>query len=176
MYFYRNTHCTLCRLQWGSNNSKVDLEKLKSHLTALRIKGTAAALKTMRAHHAQLPYEVSLQAGVWMTTVFTAELLRDTGDRFVKSLLETSPVEGVSAVKLQADDVPAMNAAFELLIDLKLPDYVETSEYLDIVQTLVHCHAWDAIEALNVSLDIDSYYQLGLLVGCIKTMRPSPPA
>ena len=107
--------------------------------------------------------------------MLTAELLRDTGDRFVKSLLKTPPGEAVCFVKLQAAEVPALKAAFELLIDLKLPDCVETSEYLDIVQTLVHCHAWDAIEALNVSLDIDSYCQLGLLVGCIKTMRPSPP-
>jgi len=83
--------------------------------------------------------------------VFTTDLLCDTGQRFVQSLLENPPPKGGTAIKLDAADVPAA-AAVMCLMALSAPNDISLAKLADVVRAAEFINARGALNALAAAL------------------------
>ena len=95
---------------------------------------------------------VTVQAGKQNVQIFAGSLLQNTGERFLKPLLQTPDVHGCATVLLQESSVPALVEAFQILDHERTPDRVSVPEYLKLMLTLSSCNAWSALQALTASL------------------------
>ena len=104
---------------------------------------------------------VTVQAGKQNVQIFAGSLLQNTGERFLKPLLQTPDVHGCATVLLQESSVPALVEAFQILDHERTPDRVSVPEYLKLMLTLSSCNAWSALEALTRSLVPQEYNYVG---------------
>ena len=169
---------------------KIDFNVFRSTLIGKRVEDEERMAEMVTQCMSVLPLRSNFQVGNDSFTVYTLDLVRDTGERFLHSILQTqtqtqpsSPKrsecsdatvsEESNAIMIERSDAPAAAYAFKLM---KLDDVplLRVNKLIELIQTLAFFNAWAALEALAAAVEVQHTISLiNVLAASIKITHTS---
>ena len=123
--------------------------ELYKRLQARWLQRKDAAHELLAKYGCNLPRCVVLQVGSLKIPMFVADLIRHTGERFLKEIMASPASDGMVTISISESDMPAARRAFDLM-EFNVQQYLRVEELGDLKRTLNYCNAldiWDAITA-----------------------------
>ena len=172
----------------------LDRNAFRDKMIDLRLAEEEAVAHILESHLGELPLACTFQVGDDAFTVYTLDLVRDTKERFLHSMvtgvlpnetsvtIPASPTHArnrdskntVSGEKLviyiEGIDAPAAKCAFKLL-KLQVPTRLQVAELVDLIQTLAYINAWAALESLAHAMNATSLSNASLATALAATAR-----
>ena len=125
--------------------------ELYERLKARWIQRKAAALELLAKYGGNLPHCAVLQVGSLKISMFVADLIRHTGDRFLEEMMASPASDGIVTISIPEADMPAASLVFSLMdFEVEQMDKIGVQELLVVMETLLYCNAvdiWNAITA-----------------------------
>ena len=155
---------------------KIDFNVFRSTLIGKRVEDEERMAEMVTQCMSVLPLRSNFQVGNDSFTVYTLDLIRDTGERFLHSILQThtqtqpsSPKrsecsdatvsEESNAIKIERSDAPAAAYAFKLMKLEALPT-LRVNKLIELIQTLAFFNAWTMLEALAAAVEVKTTISL----------------
>ena len=163
---------------------KLDASVFRSTLASKRLDGEECMAEMVTRCMSVLPLRSNFQVGNDSFKVYTLDLVRDTGERFLHSILQThtkaqtsstkrstkrsakrsassdqTASEESNAIIIELDDAPAAAYAFKLMKLDTIP-LLHVDELIDLIQTLTFFNAWAMLEALAAAVKVQNTISL----------------
>ena len=123
--------------------------ELHKHLEARWLQRKDAAHELLTKYGGNLPHCAVLQVGSLNTSMSVADLIRHTGERFLKEMMASPASNGIVTISITESNMPAARLAFGLM-DFNVQQHVGEEELCDLKKTLHYCdalHIWGALTA-----------------------------
>ena len=152
--------------------------ELYERLKARWIQRKAAALELLAKYGGNLPHCAVLQVGSLKISMFVADLIRHTGDRFLEEMMASPASDGIVTISIPEADMPAASLVFSLMdFEVEQMDKIGLQELLDLMDTLLYCNAvdiWDAITACLLRQLVNALDFFALVEGWTRRMQSKP--
>ena len=133
-----------------------------------------AAHELLTKYGSNLPHCAILKVGSLEISMFVEDLIRNTGERFLKEMTASPAADGIVTISIPEACMPAARLAFDLM-EFNVQHDVGIEGLLDLMETLHYCNAldiWDAITATLGQVNTNAF--VGIIQGWIRRMQAKP--